>query len=213
MPNLVNLQLLKYTIYSSRDDGTEYKFGEMEGGLAFGFINEGNFTFPKMPESYGAIKLQTGKFNFAQNQFEVFIDHELMPINPVENPFAFLPGSPMLVSPDASGALTTKNPSEVTLRNNLENTEGLVMRLIVSNCTGETVECAPKDEVLDWLTHNKFMYFSKLNFINYEEVSLTGDHVQAMFDTINILNIGTSSPEQIRYRLIEHRVSLEDSLY
>ena len=184
----------------------------MEGGLAFGFFNEGNFTFPKMPESYGTIKLQTGKFNFTQNQFEVLIDHELMPINPVDNPFLFLPGSPALVSSDTKGVLTTKNPSEMTLKNNLDNTEGLVIRLIVSNCTGETVECAPKDEVLDWLSHNKFLYASKLNYINYEEVSLTGDHVQAMLDTINIVNIGTS-PEQIRYRLIEHRVSLEDSLH
>ena len=130
-----------------------------------------------MPASYGTIKMQTGRFSFTENKFDVIHDHELMSLNPVDNPWSFLPGSPMLSSPYAEGALTVKNTNDMTLVNSLEDMNGVVLRLIVYNCTGETVDCAPEDEVLDWLSHNKFMYFSKLNFIDYEEVSLTGDHV------------------------------------
>ena len=162
----------------------------MESGLAFGFFNEENFTWPKIPASYGTIKLQTGRYNFTHNKFDVIHDHELMTINQVDTSWAFVPGSPILSSQNREGALTVKNTKELTLVNNLEDVNGIVVRLIVYNCTGEAVECAPKDEVLDWLSHNKFLYSSKLNFIDYEEVSLTGDHVQAMFETIYVDNIG-----------------------
>ena len=69
-------QITQYTIFNPRIDGTEYNFGEMYGGLSFGFVDQRNFGFPKLDTRIGRFMLDNKKFGFndKENSFEKEIE-------------------------------------------------------------------------------------------------------------------------------------------
>lgn len=61
---------------------------------------------------------------------------------------------------------------------------------------------------------------SAKNFVNFEDVKIgvdlsdirRNDHIESVIDTIETVHLDASKIEHRRFRMIEHRVSLEDDL-
>lgn len=88
-----------------------------------------------------------------------------------------------------------KHPEEIILKNNFENLDGLFMRVIVRSCNPiENSDCASAEEVDEWLAVHEFYFFSKLNFINYDEVREPGNHIESYFESMNSEHIQRQNP-------------------
>ena len=132
-----NPQITQFTIYEKRYKAQEFNFGELYGAIAFGFQNPKNLNFVEVDPKYGSLSLHSISQDWIELKITVEKEFEMVTLNPRDHPDYFPKDmSPELRAafPELTGCYTPKNPSEITIRDNSDSENGILLAIYFSKC-------------------------------------------------------------------------------
>ena len=127
-------QITQYTIQDDRTEGNVLNFGELRGGIAFGFFSATDFTFPEIPARLGYIEMSVSTFsyeNFSNTPIKVL---DLEPISPEKQPYAFYEGGSLTRETYAEGLKVPVNSREMYFNKTTEVANNAYINLSVMKC-------------------------------------------------------------------------------